>query len=121
MRADLAAADEVLLWAMSSRDIVPPLLLRPCSGAWPDPLRSCFEGATANIPAQTDELFGIIAGLAREGVIVLAGDAYARRPMPRRTAWATSAGSWREADPSEVRWCALRRAGSRQSGAAAYS
>lgn len=73
LRADLAAADEIVLWAMSSHDIVPALLLSPCAGSWPDPLRACIEAATADIVAETDELFGLVADLARDDAIVLAG------------------------------------------------
>jgi hypothetical protein len=76
LRADLAAADVIVLWAMSSHDIVPPLLLNPCRGSWPDPLRACFDAATADIVAETDELFGLVADLVGEDAIVLAGDAY---------------------------------------------
>lgn len=77
LQADLAAANEVVLWAMSSHDLVPPLLLAPCGGQWPEPLRSCFQEATAQIAAETDELFGLIRGLVRDGAPVLASDAYA--------------------------------------------
>jgi hypothetical protein len=62
MRADLAAARIVVLWAMGSHDIG-PAILGGCSGDWPDPLKTCFEAATAKIPAETDRLFAAIAGL----------------------------------------------------------
>jgi hypothetical protein len=76
IRADLAAAGVVVLWAMSSHNVVPALVLGACSGDWPDPLKACFEAATAKIPAQTDELFGAISKLVPKGVTVLAADAY---------------------------------------------
>jgi hypothetical protein len=76
LRDDLAAASVVVLWAMGSHDVVPALALGACSGDWPDPLRACFETATAKIPAQTDELFGAISRLVPGDATVLAADAY---------------------------------------------
>lgn len=78
MRADLGAAHVVVLWALSSHDIVKPLFLPGrCRGAWPDPLKECLALATADIPVETDQLFGLIAGLVRDDATVLAGDAFA--------------------------------------------
>lgn len=78
LRADLAAADVVLLWALSSHDVVAALLLGgACRGDWPDPLKGCLEEKTGRIPAETDELFGLIKGLVGSETVVLAGDAYA--------------------------------------------
>jgi hypothetical protein len=78
MRRDLADADIILLWAMSSHDIVKALYLPgACGGGWPKPLKDCLEKATADIPAETDVLFTLIAELADDGATVLAGDAYA--------------------------------------------
>jgi hypothetical protein len=75
MRADLAAAKIVVLWAMGSHDIG-PAILGGCSGDWPDPLKTCFEAATAKIPAETDRLFTAIAGLVPTGATVLAAAPY---------------------------------------------
>ena len=75
MRTDLAAARIVVLWAMGSHDIG-PALLGGCSGDWPDPLKTCFEAATAKIPAETDRLFTAIAGLVPTGAKVLAAAPY---------------------------------------------
>ena len=75
MRADLAAARIVVLWAMGSHDIG-PAILGGCSGDWPDPLKTCFEAATAKIPAETDRLFTAIAGLVPTGAKVLAAAPY---------------------------------------------
>jgi len=86
LRDDLAAASVVVLWAMGSHDVVPALALGACGGAWPDPLKACFEAATAKIPAQTDELFGAISTLVPGGVSVLAADAYLPPAVLRR--WA---------------------------------
>lgn len=76
IRADLAAAEIVVLWAMGSHDVVPALALRACAGDWPDPLKTCFEKAAANIPAENDRLFTAISELVPEGIRVLAADAY---------------------------------------------
>lgn len=76
LRADLAAARVVVLWAMSSHDVVPALFFGGCHGPWPDPLRPCLRNATGNIPAEMDELFGAIEGLVPDGATVLAGDAF---------------------------------------------
>lgn len=76
IRADLAAAKIVVLWAMGSHDVVPALVLGWCSGDWPDPLKGCFETATADIPAETDRLFTAISELVPKGTKVLAADAY---------------------------------------------
>jgi hypothetical protein len=75
MRADLAAARIVVLWAMGSHDIG-PAILGGCSGDWPDPLKTCFEAATAKIPVETDRLFTVIAGLVPTGAKVLAAAPY---------------------------------------------
>lgn len=78
MRADLAAAHVIVLWAMSSHNIVKAMFLPgACSGDWPDPLKVCLEDATGHIPSQTDELFGLIAAMVRDDATVLAGDAFA--------------------------------------------
>ena len=76
MRADLAAADIVVLWALSSHDVVPPLLFGGCHGDWPDPLKGCFEDATADVVPEMDALFSAIADLVPAGSLVLAADAY---------------------------------------------
>jgi len=75
MRADLAAARIVLLWAMGSHDIG-PAFEGGCSGDWPDPLKACFEAAAANIPAETDRLFTAISALISKGTSVLAAAPY---------------------------------------------
>ena len=76
MRADLAAAKVVVLWAMASHDIIPALALGACSGDWPDPLKACFEAATGREPAEMDALFSAISELVPDGAKVLAADAY---------------------------------------------
>ena len=48
MRVDLAAADVVVVWALSVHDALPALVFGQCRGEWPDPLRACFEAATAD-------------------------------------------------------------------------
>jgi len=75
MRADLAAARIVALWFMGTHDIS-PAIAGGCSGDWPDPLKTCFEAATAKIPAETDRLFTAIAGLVPTGAKVLAAAPY---------------------------------------------
>ena len=75
-RADLAAAKVVVLWAMGAHDVVRPLL-GGCSGNWPGPLKTCFEAATAKIPAEMDSLFTTVSSLVPKGATVLAADAYA--------------------------------------------
>ena len=75
MRADLAAARIVVLFAMGSHDIG-PAILGGCSGDWPDPLKTCFEAATAKIPVETDRLFTAIAGLVPTEAKVLAAAPY---------------------------------------------
>ena len=78
IRADLSEADVVVLWAMSSHDVVKALFLPgACGGPWPDPLKACLEEATGDIPGETDELFGLIADLVRDEATVLAGDSFA--------------------------------------------
>jgi hypothetical protein len=76
LRADLAAADVVVLWALGSHDVVPPLLFGACAGDWPGPLQTCLEGVTAAIGPEMDALFSSIEDLAPEGTLVLAADAY---------------------------------------------
>ena len=93
IRADLAAAKIVVLWAMSSHDVVPALVVGQCSGDWPDPLKACFESATAEIPAQTERLFTAISELVPEGAKILAGDAYALPAINER--WAAKP-YWKE-------------------------
>lgn len=92
MRADLAAAGIVVLWAMGSRDIG-PAILGGCSGDWPDPLETCFEAATAKIPAETDRLLTAIAGLVPTGAKVLAAAPYGLPLVIER--WAAEP-CWRE-------------------------
>jgi hypothetical protein len=77
IRADLARARVVVLWAMGAHDVIPAIFFGGCGGAWPDPLKACLEDATAKIPAETDELFATIAGLVPDGATVLAADAFA--------------------------------------------
>jgi len=84
IRADLGAAKIVVLWAMGSHDVVPALVLGQCGGDWPDPLKACFESATAEIPAETDRLFTTISQLVPEGTKILAGDAYALPAISER-------------------------------------
>jgi hypothetical protein len=87
LRADLAAADVVLLWAMSSHDVIKAQYLPgACSGEWPDPLKACLVAKTAHIPSATDELFGLIGDLVGDDATVLAGDAYAP-PFILHEAW----------------------------------
>jgi len=75
MRADLAAARIVALWFMGTHDIS-PAIAGGCSGDWPDPLKTCFEAATAKIPIETDRLFTAISELVPTGAKVLAAAPY---------------------------------------------
>jgi hypothetical protein len=89
MRADLAAADVDVLWALSSHDALKATVpeFGGCRGDWPDPLKACLEGKAANIPSETDELFGLIAGLVGDDAIVLAVDAYAPPAVVASPSW----------------------------------
>jgi len=75
MQADLAAARIVALWFMGTHDIS-PAVAGGCSGDWPDPLKTCFEAATAKIPIETDRLFTAISELVPTGAKVLAAAPY---------------------------------------------
>jgi hypothetical protein len=77
MRADLAAADVVVLWPLSAHDIIPALVFGGCRGEWPDPLRACLEAAAADIEPQMDAAFSTIAALVPDTATVLAVDAFA--------------------------------------------
>ena len=76
MRANLAAADVVVLWPVSVHDVVPALMFGQCRGEWPDPLRACFEAATADIEPQMDAAFSTIAALVPDTATILAADGY---------------------------------------------
>jgi hypothetical protein len=86
LRADLGAAAVVAIWPLSLHQVVRPLLFGECAGDWPDPLKACFEGITASIPAEMDALFGTIETLVPDGAKVLAASSYA--PPALLDAWA---------------------------------
>lgn len=77
LRADLSAADVVVLWPLSAHDIVPVVVFGGCRGEWPDPLRACLEAATADIEPRMDAAFSTIATLVPDRATVLAVDAFA--------------------------------------------
>lgn len=85
MRADLAAADVVAVWALSVHDFLPALMFGQCRGEWPDPLRACFEEAGAEIEPQMDTAFSTIATLVPDTATILATDGYA--PPKNFEAW----------------------------------
>ena len=74
MRVDLAAADVVVVWALSVHDALPALVFGQCRGEWPDPLRACLEAATADIESQMDAAFSTVAALAPGTATILAAD-----------------------------------------------
>jgi len=77
MRADLAAADVVVLSPLSLHDALGALVMGQCRGEWPDPLRACLEAATADIEPQLDAAFSTIAALAPDTATILATDHFA--------------------------------------------
>jgi hypothetical protein len=77
LRADLTTADVVVLWPFSVHDVVPALLFGRCQGPWPEPLKGCFEAASADVQSQMDTAFSTIAELVPDTAVVLATDAYA--------------------------------------------
>jgi lysophospholipase L1-like esterase len=81
LRADLAAADVVVLWPLSSHDIGPVVVYGGCRGEWPDPLRACLEAATADIEPQMDVAFSTIAALVLDRATVLANDGFVMPPV----------------------------------------
>jgi hypothetical protein len=86
LRAGLGTADVLVIWPLSIHQVVRPLLFGECAGDWPDPLKACFEGITATIPAEMDARFATIEALVPEEANVLAAGSYA--PPALLNAWA---------------------------------
>jgi lysophospholipase L1-like esterase len=72
MRADLAAAEVVVVW-IGFHNIVPAVFFGQCSGDWREYAR-CVRSTTRTMPADYDELFATIERLVPEGATVLAGN-----------------------------------------------
>jgi hypothetical protein len=85
MRSDLAAADVVVLSPLSFHDARTVLTAGKCRGEWPDPLRACFEAATADIEPQMDAAFSTIAALVPDAATILATDGF--EPPAIRDLW----------------------------------
>jgi hypothetical protein len=103
LRADLAAADVVVLWPLSAHDVIPVSAFGGCQGEWPDPLRACLEAATADIEPQMDIAFSTIAALVPDTATVLAADAY--EPPAVFTSWRAEPyydEMWQIGDPHVV-------------------
>jgi hypothetical protein len=76
VRADLADAGLVDLWALDSHNAVDALMFRGCSGDWPRPLKTCLQKAFAGVPAEMERAFRTVDSLVAPGVTVLAADAF---------------------------------------------
>jgi hypothetical protein len=76
VRADLADAGLVDLWALDSHNAVDALIFRGCSGEWPRPLKKCLQKAFTGVLEQMDRVFGTVDSLVDPGVNVLAADAF---------------------------------------------
>jgi hypothetical protein len=87
LRTDLAAADVVALWALSSHDVV-AAVDGGCSDREPQAIAPCFAEHVGDIAAKTDVLFGKIAELVADDAVVLAADAYAPPVITDSSWWA---------------------------------
>lgn len=72
LRTDLREAEIVTLW-LGFHDIG-EAVFGGCTGDWPDPLKACFEEATASMPSDFDELLASIKDLVPEEATVLMAD-----------------------------------------------
>ena len=86
MRADLAAAEVVIVW-IGYHNVIPVLMFGECGLSWPDPLKGCLRAATRTMPQDYDRLFGTIEQLVPSGTPMLVGDYGIPAPLFDQWSW----------------------------------